>query len=343
MSGLSRYHVPGMPGADMRRRDFIGLVGSAAAVSALCPFTAQAQQSGRIYRLGVLAPSGREAPPIVAFFDELRRSGFVEGQNLSVIPGGFGIGNEQVAELSAAMVRASPDAIAADASAARVLKPLTQSIPIVTMGEDIIQDGLVASLARPEGNITGISILSPELDGKRQDLLMEAVPRARRVAALADARTMQPQRVQQYKDAAQARGIEVSVVAVAAPHEIATAIDGAKAAGAEALNVLAGPLFGSYQTRGIVLQHVAAARLPAIYQWPDMADEGGLMAYGPNFVELYRQRARMVAKVLLGTKPADIPSEQPTRFEFVINLKTARAIGHEIPAGLVLRADRLVE
>jgi putative tryptophan/tyrosine transport system substrate-binding protein len=107
--------------------------------------------------------------------------------------------------------------------------------------------------------------------------------------------------------------------------------------------VLATPLFGSYQTRGIVLERVAALRLPAIYQWPDMAEQGGLMAYGPSFVELYRQRARMVIKVLRGTKPADIPVEQPTRFELVINLKAAKAIGHEIPAGLVLRADKLVE
>ena len=133
------------------------------------------------------------------------------------------------------------------------------------------------------------------------------------------------------------------MITVSAPHEIWPAIDGAKASGVEALNVLATPLFGSYQTRGLVLQRAAALRLPAIYQWPDMAEEGGLMAYGPSFIELYRQRARMVVKVLRGAKPFDIPVEQPTRFEFVINLKAAKSIGHEIPAGLVLRADRLVE
>jgi putative ABC transport system substrate-binding protein len=172
---------------------------------------------------------------------------------------------------------------------------------------------------------------------------MEAVPRARRIAALADAKAMQSQHLRQYKDAARTHGVELAIIAVNGPHEIVPAIDGAKASGAEAINVLATPLFGSYQARGIVLERIAALRLPAIFQWPDMADEGGLLAYGPSFIELSRQRARMVAKVLRGSKPADIPVEQPTRFELVVNVKAAKAIGHEIPAGLVLRADRLIE
>ena len=322
----------------IKRREFMTVLASAMTWSVM----SHAQQAGRTYRLGVLAPSGREAPPIVAFFDELRRAGFIEGENLAVIPG-FGISENQYSKLATALVNAAPDAITSDAGAARILKQLTRTIPIVAMGEDILADGLVASLARPGGNITGISILSPELNGKRQDLLLEAVPGARRMAALADARSMQSQPLQQFQNAAQSRGVEFSVVAVNGPHEIVSAIDGAKASGVEAVNVLAGPLFGSYQTRGIVLRHLAALRLPAIYQWPDMAEEGGLMAYGPSFTDLYRLRARMVAKVLLGTKPADIPAEQPTRFELVVNLKTAKAIGHEIPAGLVLRADKVIE
>ena len=277
------------------------------------------------------------------FFDELRRSGFIEGQNLTVIPGGLGIGVDQYSELSSALVRAAPDVIASDAGGARILMQLTRTIPIVAMGEDIVEDGLVASLARPSGNVTGISILSPELDGKRQDLLLDAVPSARRIAALVDAKAAQSQRLAQYKDAARARSVELSIVAVDGSQEIVAALDRAKASGVEAVNVLATPLFGSYQNRGIVLQRVAALRLPAIYQWPDMAEEGGLMAYGPSFTELYRQRARMVVKVLLGARPADIPVEEPTRFAFVVNLKTAQAIGHELPAGLVLRADKLIE
>ena len=185
--------------------------------------------------------------------------------------------------------------------------------------------------------------MSPELNGKRQDLLLEAVPQARHVAALVDANLVQPERLQQYKDAARNRGVELSLIEVKTPQEIGPAIERAKAVGANALNVLATPLFGSYQNRGAVFQKVAAMRLPAIYQWPDMAEDGGFMAYGPSFIDLYRQRARMVLKVLVGANPSDIPVEQPTRFDLVLNLKIAKAIGHEIPAGLVLRADKLIE
>jgi putative ABC transport system substrate-binding protein len=323
----------------MRRREFIaGLAGVVAS-----PFAGRAQEPGRTYRLGIVSPSGRGSPPIIAFFDELRRGGFVEGQNLSVIPSGLGIADEQYAEVSAALVQAAPDVIVSDARASHILKQLTRTIPIVAMGEDIVGDGLVASLARPGGNVTGISILSPELDGKRQDLLIEAVPGVRRIAALADANAMHTKLIQQHPQAARARGVELSIVPVHAPAQIAAAIDGAKSAGVQALNVLASPLFGSYQTRSIVMERAAALRLPAIYQWPDMAEEGGLLAYGPRFTDIFRQRARTVMKVLRGTRPAEIPVEQPTHFELVINIKAAKTIGHEIPAGLVLRADKLIE
>lgn len=323
----------------MRRREFLSLVGGAAA----WPLPGRAQQPGRNYRLGFVAPSMRNDPPIVAFFDELRRAGFVEGQNLAILPGGFGISFDRNAEVAATMVKAAPDVIACDANAARIVKELTRTIPTIIMGEDILADGMVDSFSRPGANITGISIMSPELNGKRQDLLLDAVPHARHIATLVDANNIRPVPLQQYKDAARNRGVEVSMVEAKAAQEIGPAIERAKAAGAQALNVLATPLFGSYQNRGIVLKQVEATRLPAIYQWPDMAEDGGFMAYGPNFVDLYRQRARMVLKVLRGAKPADIPVEQPTRFDLVVNLKTAKAIGHEIPAGLVLRADKLIE
>src|SRR5262249_44536852 len=142
-------------------------------------------------------------------------------------------------------------------------------------------------------------------------------------------------------DAAKARGVELSVLALHKPEETVGAIDAAKAAGAEAINFLATPL--TFVVRPAVFARVAQTRLPAIYQWPEMAEEGGLAGYGPRFPEIWRQRARLLVKVLRGTKPADIPVEQPTRFELVINLKTAKAIGYEIPATLVLRADKLIE
>jgi putative ABC transport system substrate-binding protein len=213
------------------------------------------------------------------------------------------------------------------------------------MSEDMVGEGLAASLARPGGNVTGISLLSPELDGKRQDILIEAVPGARRIAAMADSRQTPPYHLQALQHAARSRGVELAVFGVNGPEEVASAIDAAKASGTEALNFLATPLFSLPGTRNntVVMERIAALRLPAIFQWPETAEAGALAGYGPRFTEMYRQRARMVAKILRGAKPADVPVEQPTNFELVINLKTAQAIGHEIPAGLVLRADKVIE
>jgi len=161
------------------------------------------------------------------------------------------------------------------------------------------------------------------------------------MAALADSRVTPPQHLQGLQEAARAHGIELAVLGVGKPEEIAPVIAAAKAAGAEAINFLATPLF--LVNSGVVFEQVAAARLPAIYQWPELAEQGGLAGYGARFDQVYRQRARMVVKILRGARPADVPVEQPTRFELVINLKAARAIDHEVPAGLVLRADRVIE
>ena len=240
------------------------------------------------------------------------------------------------------MVKAAPDAIVAGPELQlRALQAVTKTIPLIGMTEDMVASGLVASLSRPGGNTTGISLLSPELDGKRQEILIEAVPGVRRMAALADSNVTVEQHLQTLRDAAKARGIDLSVIGVAKPEEIVPAINEAKASGAQAINFLATPLF--FVNRRIAFEHVAALRLPAIYQWPEMAEEGGLASYGARFTQLYRQRARMVVKILRGAKPSDIPVEQPTHFELVINLKAAQAIGHEVPAGLVLRADKVIE
>jgi putative ABC transport system substrate-binding protein len=328
----------------MQRRKFLALLGGATAMS-VWPFAARAQQAGRTYRLAIVAQSNRATPQFAAFFDEMRLHGFVEGQNLEIVPGGFNVPIERLPEHAAAMMGAAPDVIFTVGDlATRAALEATRALPIVAGSEDMIAAGFVTSLARPGGNITGVSLLSPELDGKRQDILIEAVPGVRRMAALADSSQFNattPRHHQALRDAAAARGVELSVVSVGKPEQIAPAISEAKAAGAQALNVLASPMFGANRHTIVVL--VSAARLPAVYQWPDMAEMGGLAAYGPPLPEIYRQRARMVVKVLRGTKPADIPVEQPTRFELVINLKTAKAIGHEIPAGLVLRADKLIE
>jgi putative ABC transport system substrate-binding protein len=213
------------------------------------------------------------------------------------------------------------------------------------MTEDMVAAGLVASLARPGGNITGISLLSPELDGKRQELLIEAVPGIRRMAALSDATAPRPLHLQTLRDVARARGVALTFFGVAKREDAPSALGQAKASGAEAVNILASPLFsipGSPSGR-LFNNLLTETRLPAILQWPESAEEGALLSYGPRFSQTFRQRARLVARVLRGAKPADIPVEQPTNFELVVNLKVAKAIGHEMPAGLVLRADKVVE
>ena len=323
----------------MKRREFITLLGGAAVA---WPLAARAQEAGRTYRLGFMVPLSPDAPGIVAFFDELRFAGFIEGQNLIVVTGGFDVRDERFAERAAALVKAAPDAIVSGADlATRALQQATRTIPLIAMTEDMVAAGLVKSLARPGGNTTGISLLSPELDGKRQEILMDAVPGARRMAALADSRVTPAHHLQTLQEGARARGVELSVFGVTKLEEIAPAIESAKTWGAQALNVLATPLF--FNNSGLIIERVTALRLPAIYQWPDMAERGGFAGYGPRFTEIYRQRARIVVKVLRGAKPADLPVEQPTTFELVINLKAANTIGHEVPAGLVLRADKVIE
>jgi putative ABC transport system substrate-binding protein len=327
----------------MRRRTSITLLGGAAA-SVVAPLQLGAQVPGRTYRLGVLIPSARQTPPVVAFFDELRLNGFVEGQNLKVILGGFDIRNEQVAEQVAAILKAAPDAIVSGGLFGnRAVHSANRTFPHVAISEDMVGDGLAASLARPGGNTTGISILSPELDGKRQELLIEATPGVHTMAVLTDSNVTAPQHLSDLQDAARARNIALSIFTVAKPEELGPAMDKVKASGAQALNVLASPLLGNYSNGLFVIERAAALRLPAIHQWPDMAEDGGFAAYGPRMTEIFRQEARMIVKVLRGTKPADIPIEQPTRFELVINLRTAKVIGHEVPADLVRRADKVIE
>ncbi|MFZ3238942.1 MAG: ABC transporter substrate-binding protein [Pseudolabrys sp.] len=324
----------------MKRREFIGLVGGAAIA---LPLGARAQEPGRIYRLAVVISSGRDEPPTAAFLDELREQGFVEGKNLEFIPGGFRFDNQQTAAVVPAIVKAAPDAIvvAGDFIAEKFQKE-TKSIPLVVMTEDMIAAGFAASLAKPGGNITGISLMSPDLDGKRQDILIEAVPGAQRIAVHADSNVATLQHLRALEATARsAHGKELLVVRAANSSEIMRAVNDANAQGAAALNVLSSPML--HLNRFAIIERATQLRLPAIYQWPETADEGGLLAYGPSFIEVFRQRARMVAKVLRGVKPADLPIEQPSTFKLSVNLKTAKSMNQIIPAALLLRADKLIE
>jgi putative ABC transport system substrate-binding protein len=324
----------------LKRREFITLVGGAAASAV--PLAVSAQQPGRTYRLGCLLPLARDAPAIVAFLDELYVQGFIEGQNLSLLPGGFEVRADQIREIVAQLVKATPDVILSGGDpATRALQKATRTIPIVVITEDVVAAGFAASLARPGSNITGISLMSPELDGKRQDILIEAAPGARRIAILADLNVATLGHIEALEESARRHGKEILVIRASNPEEVISGINDASARGATALNVLASPML--FQNRRSIMEQTAQFRLPAIYQWPEMAEEGGLLGYGPRFIELFRERARMVARILAGSKPADMPVEQPTTFELVINLKTAKIIGHEVPAGLVLRADKVIE
>jgi ABC-type uncharacterized transport system substrate-binding protein len=323
----------------MRRREFVTLLSGAAA----WPLVTLAQETGRIYRLGSVHTAPRDAPHQVAFFDELRRVGIVEGQNLMVDWQGYGLRVEQFDEHAAELVKAQVDVIQAGGDAAvRAAQRATAEIPILALTDDMVGQGFVRSLAKPGGNTTGVTILASELDGKRLEILIEATPGVRRVAAIADRNVSPPSHLKTLEDAARKRGIEVSVYWVARQEDIASAIDEAKASDARALNVLASALL--FNNRTIIFDRVAMLHLPAIYQWPEMADQGGLIGYGPRITQLYRDvQSRQLIKLLRGTKPADIPVEQPTKFELVINLRAAKAIDHEVPAGLVLRADKVIE
>jgi putative ABC transport system substrate-binding protein len=323
----------------MQRREFITLLGGAAFV----PLASQAQEAGRTYRLGALHLGPRNQPIHVALYEELKRAGFIEGQNLWVDTQGYGLRVEQFADHASEIVKAQVDIILCVGDAAiRAAQQATKTIPILGLTDDMVGSHFAHSLAKPGGNVTGVSIFSSELDGKRQEILIEAVPGLRRMAALADTDNTSPQKLQILQEAARARGVELLIARVTRPEEVAGAIDTLKSSGAAALNVLASPLL--FNSRHIIIPRVATLRLPTIYQAPEFGAAGALIGYGAPLVPVYRESmARQLIKLLRGMKPTDVPVEQPTNFELVINLKAAKEIGLEIPASLALRADKLIE
>src|SRR6266536_5435716 len=283
----------------MRRRDFISLFGGA---TLTWPLLARAQEPGRIYRLAIVTTAGRDEPPTLAFLDELRFQGFVEGKNLEFVSDGFRFDNEQAAAVVPAILRAAPDAIvSAGDFITEKFQQVTKSIPLIVMTEDMVAAGFAASLARPGGNITGISLMSPDLDGKRQDILIEAVPSAPRIAALADPNVATLRHLQALEEAARAHGKELLVVRAAKAEELVPAMNDASTRGAAALNVLSSPML--FLNRRVIIERAAELRLPAVYQWPETAEEGGLLGYGPRFTQIFRQSAGQVAKILSGAKP----------------------------------------
>jgi putative tryptophan/tyrosine transport system substrate-binding protein len=327
----------------MRRREFIkAAVGSVAS----WPLATRAQEPGRIYHLGPLLPFPRDVPINVDFFDELRRRGFIEGQNLTVEYRAFGLHPDLISRYATELVKARVDVITmvGPDEAIRAAQRATKTIPILALSDDLVGSGLVDSMARPNGNTTGISVLAATLDGKRQEILIEAVPGLRRMAFLVEAYTNVDRvaALDELQKAARAHNIDLSIHRAAKGEEIAAAIDAAKASGARALNVSGSPLFFTH--RKLIMDRVAALRLPAIYDLPETAEEGGFVAYGPRLDQIVLEiMIRQLVQLFRGIKVADIPVEQPTKFELVINLKIAKAMGVTVPEALLVRADKVIE
>jgi len=323
----------------MRRRKFITLIGGAVAS---WPLAARAQEAGRTYRLGMLFP-GEEFTVIAAFSDELRRRGFIEDQNLAIEYRAWAPHLDLISDYMTELLKNHPDVIAAGGpQAIRVAQQATKTIPILAITDDMVGEGLVSSMARPNGNTTGVSILATELDGKRQEILIEAIPGLRRMAILADFNSTAVEQLKELQNAARARNTELSIHRVAKGEEIPAAIEAAKSLGDTAINVLASPML--YSNRQIIFQRVAALHLPAIYQFAEMAEEGGLLAYGPRFTQIMRDiYARQLVQLFRGAEVTDIPVEQPTKFELVINLRTAKTLGLNITESYLQRADKVIE
>jgi putative ABC transport system substrate-binding protein len=316
----------------MRRREFITLIGGATA----WPLEARGQESGRRYRIAILGP-----PLHQSFFDELGQAGFVEGRNFEIDGRGIGVASASYATVAVELTQARPDVLmVAGPEAARAAQKATQRIPIVALADDLLGSKLVASMAHPEGNTTGVAIFAPQLDAKRLELLHEALPSARRIAVLADHEPIP--NISALESAAQGFGIEIAPFAARSEEDVIRAIDAMKTTQVEAVNLLASPiLWGEF--RSLIRDRLDLRRLPAIWQWPEAAEEGGLLAYGPRAGMVLRQCARQVAKLLRGAKVADVPVEQPTEFELIINLKTAKTLGVEMPPTLLSRADTTIE
>jgi putative ABC transport system substrate-binding protein len=321
------------------RREFLG---AAAACLALLPLSAVAQTARRVVRIGWLTPSEIEVHSR-NFRDAMHALGYVEGQAYTIETRSAGNDLERLPQLAAELVSAKVDIIIAVSPPAIVAaKRATDTIPIVMAfwgGEGLIESGMVANLARPGGNVTGVTMLAEALEPKRLELLVQAFPASRIVGVL------DPGRGYAFDDlrkAAERSGVQLRFATVGAgASAYARAFDALKEARAEALVVPSSPRL--FQDARVIIDLAAARRIPAIYEWPDMAEAGGLMAYGPTFAELNARVASFVQRILKGARPGDLAIEQPSKFELVVNLKTARALGVAFPPSLLLRADRVIQ
>jgi ABC-type uncharacterized transport system substrate-binding protein len=310
------------------------------------PVAAEAQQAAKVARIGWLTPD-RNHPREEAFLQGLRDLGYVEGRNVVIEYRSAEGKLERLPALAAELVSLKVDVIVPSVTAAALAaKQATRAIPIVFPAvSDPVATGLVTSFARPGENVTGLSFFTPELVGKSMELLKEAVPRVSRIAVLWQPGAYaehQGQALLKAADvAAQTLGVRLQVVAARGPDDFERAFSEMTGARADALTVLVSATF--VQARRRLADLAAKNRLPAMYPLREAVEAGGLMSYGPNVLDQYRRAASYVDKILKGAKPADLPVEQPTKFELVINLKAAKALGLMIPASVLARADQVID
>jgi putative tryptophan/tyrosine transport system substrate-binding protein len=323
----------------MRRREFVALLAGAAA----WPLAARAQPKPAPL-VGVL----RMPPAALDLFIEPFRGfmaglGWEEGRTVAyrILHADGDVA--RMPELATALAASGAEVlVAAGTSSIRVLKDATATIPIVGLGEDFVGAGFARSMARPDGNVTGVSILATELDAKRLEVLRAALPSARRVALISDpGNRISPERWRLLEEAARRLDVSIEVFEARSEEELQRTLDLVARAGVDAVNVLSSPFLNS--VRDQIAAGLAQARLPAIYQWTETARQGGFLAYGPYLSDAYRRVAELVDKVLRGARPGDLPIEQPTRIGLVVNLKAARELGITVPAALLIRADEVIE
>jgi putative ABC transport system substrate-binding protein len=316
---------------NMKRREFITLVGVAAVMGLS---TARAEQARKLPTIGFFGPA-RMAP---SFEGRLRELGWIAGRTVAIEYRSAEGRTERFTEIATEFVRLEVNVIVTfGGSPTLAAKHATSLIPIVFISSDPVGGGLVANLARPSGNATGLSLNPISLAGKRLDLLREVVPGFRRLSVMVNANSPDFQsRMDEVQVAAQTLGLEATILEIRRAEDVAPAFEDIKDR-AEALYVVGVPLSFGIVTRAL------AARIPTIFDYRDFVDAGGLMSYGVNTTHLWRLAANLVDRILRGAKPADLPVQQPTKFDLVINLKTAKALGLKIPESFLLRADEVIE
>ena len=336
----------------MHRRVFLGTLAGGLLAA---PFAAGAQQGGEVHRIGFLSPSSPSDPErlaspfgeggLAAFRQGMRDLGYAEGRNISIEPRWAEVRFERLPDLAAELVRLKVDVIVSVVTQAPLAaKNATRTIPIVMVAAgDPLGSGLVANLARPGGNVTGPSAMYAELAGKQLELPTKTVPKVSRVAVLwnpANA-AWQAQMLRQTEGAARALGLPLQLLEARGPEELEAAFTAMTRERASVLLVQVDVIFALHARR--IADLAARRRLPAMYGAREHVEAGGLMSYAPNALDLFRRAATYVDKILKGAKPADLPVEQPPKFDLVINLKTAKALGLTIPPSLLHRADQVIE